>query len=584
MTSVQRFRLLVVVFAGFALAAPAPAAAQGQPSRDHPNADRLFFDRAVAGAELLSLQADQVEGRRYYWIQRVHDLDGDRIGDVVVQVYDITSAPADVRFFSSTGSLTAYAVSGRTGRKLWSYREDYADGTAGVMPMRVGEEAVNGVVVFKLEAASATYTATLTALNGAGAELWSQTITSSYNFYTGTGFFTPAGAATDAPSTFQRFNGVEGAAQDLLLGVSDYVLSNGGRSVGTTEVKAIDGTDGTVVDYPISATSTEMVPVAQSVSDVTGDGLDEILMFTKDSDRHLVMAYDSSDSSQLWEAETHFSDSVWSRRMPDLTGDGERDFVLAFDRPGNRHLFRAVDAVRGRIAWSGSAWAPYPIGRIDRDRRTDVGGFEIVMERRRQGTRFLAFSATGRRLYSRLHRADTNECPRNCITFSFLLQAGDLNADGVRDRYVTQWVIGGGTRSRQFYVVNGSNGSKLYRRKLIPVVGDVDGRGGADLATLRRKSGGVVLRTLTGKTAAPVWRARVRWAGFRRLSDSFQPYESALSLGRDGCADLLLSARTGRGVVLTALDGRTGRLKWSSGIGDARKPKVMARRSGRTSC
>lgn len=451
------------------------------------------------------------------------------------------------------------------------------------MPLRVGEDAVNGVLVFKIEGGTAAYSIELNALEGSGAELWTQTVTSSYNFYTGNAFFTPAGTATDAPTTFHPFNGVEGAAQDMLLATSDYVVSNGSQKVGTTDVKAIDGIDGSVVDYGISTTSTEMVPFAESVSDVSGDGLDDIVVLTKESDRDLVVAYDSYDSSELWQVESSFPDSVWTRRMPDLTGDSKRDFVVAFQR-GQRHAFHAVDAGRGRIAWSGRAWAPYPIGRIDRDRRADVGGFGFVSERRRQGTRFLAFSARGRRLYSRVHEADMSSCRQSCILFSFLLQAGDLNGDGVKDRYVTQWLIGGETRARNDYIVSGRNGRMLFRRKLIPLLGNVDGRGAGDLATLTRKNGGVLLRTLTGKRAGLIWRARVRWPGFRRPAFPLQPYEAAMKLDRDRCEDVLLVARTGRGVVLTALDGRTGKAKWSSGLGDDRKPRVVRRKAGPTSC
>lgn len=584
MASIRRIDFFVVLLAGVvaasSFAAAVPAAAREQPRQTH----RVFYERTLPAARALAAGAEQVgDSHNYYFVQPIHDLDGDGIGDVIVQVYDITSAPVDVRFTSSTGSLTAYALSGRTGRELWSRTEDYADGSAGVMPLRVGEDATNGVVVFKVEGGTAAYTIELNALDGSGEQLWSQTVTSSYNFYTGAGLFTPAGAATDAPTTFHRFNGVEGSAQDLLLAVSDYVVSRGGQQVGTTEAKAIDGVDGSVVDYGISATSTEMVPYADAIADVTGDGLDDVVMLTKESGRDLVVAYDSSDSSELWQLETRFSDYVWTRRMPDLAGDSKRDFVVAFQR-GNRHVFHVVDAGRGRVAWSGRAWAPYPIGRADRDRRQDVGGFGFVSERRRQGTRFLVFSSGGRRLYSRVHESDVSSCRRNCILFSFLLQAGDLNGDAVKDRYVTQWLVGGQSRSRNDYVVSGRTGRKLYRRKLIPLLGNVDGRGAGDLATLSRKNGGLLLRTLTGKGARLVWRSRVRWPGFTRPAFPLQPYGAALQLDRDGCDDVLLMARTGRGAVLTALDGRTGKPKWSSGMGDDRTPKVVRRRPGRTSC
>ena len=512
--------------------------------------------------------------------RRIGDLTGDGVTEIVVDSWTIVPDPTGTIFFLD-GSYRATVLDGRTGRKTLTHEASFVDGFAGLTPFRVGPKGKPGLLAFETNATSAAHTVRYTALTRSGERVWTKVLASTYNWNTGSKWYGPAGGATGALFTADRVDVRPGRAGDILIGRSDYVLPPRRKPIARTTASVLDGRDGSLTRLT-SVRSTEAIPMAAGAPDLDGDGSDDFVFLANDkSNDGRISAFDGQDASPLWTRKHALRPWPWIERIGDFVGGRTKDFLVSYNK-GDDRVIAPVEGRTGRVAWVREAIFPYVAGDVDGDGAPDLGGFRFGDAE----DAFLAYSNDGRKLYEVVHGADKSGCKKSfCVTFGFYLDAGDLNADRVRDTYVE---LGHSWNSKATtYVVTGRTGRLLYTRKgIVPLGGSVDGRGDDLGDTGRLGPRRLTLDILDGRDLGKLWSVTVESRRRLRFADPWAPYGAAGKLNLDGCKDVVVSVRSGEAVVLLALDGGDGGLLWRREVAGAPpgRIRVDTRGTASTSC
>jgi hypothetical protein len=139
---------------------------------------------------------------------------------------------------------------------------------------------------------------------------------------------------------------------------------------------------------------------------------------------------------------------------------------------------------------------------------------------------------------------------------------GDLDSDGLEERYTLRFLEVDGSTSQSSYVVRGSDGGRLFvRRGEAPILGSLDGDGD-DVVRVDQAGRTARVIAIDGESREVLWRAPVPG----RISGPASPYGSAARLREAATSDLVLTTRLQGGIWIVGMDGRDGTVMWWSKI------------------
>lgn len=512
------------------------------------------------------------------------DLDGDRVDDVVryngqYETEDFGEIQVPI------GSLELTVYSGRTGARRWHRRFDPIPlALPAFVEVGSGDRLGLALLAAQYEdpgpGVSFGPAMSIRTIGLSGAR--------------GTTVYDVKISTTDGRGEVQyggTFDAFTGGGADHLFG---RVRTLGGSPlVRAMEVEPVvlDGRNGTLrsVHAPELVVGTGAAFVA--VGDVDRDRRDDYVRVVRvDRGRGEVALYGVVEEQRFWAVPD--VPTGWSVRhggTADIAGDGKRDVVLdswVNDGEGLLEIAGVTDGLpflssppdgihgllfdggAGRLVWDrlDALLAGYqPWADLNRDGKTDVLGIGLVRGDR-DGLRVVAVTGTNRAIY----RRDITVLPpvgRTGVSVGSFW-AGDLDGDRVEDLW--------------FYVVSASRvqqevkeGFLLVGRNVatvtsdFPLGGTLDGRT-ADRVVETERNGVTTLTVKDGWNGGAYWtlRASGENAGFGLY---------ALRGARGKCAGALLVGQSRDTLWIAALDGATGRTRWSQRLfGPARRFTVTA--------
>lgn len=477
------------------------------------------------------------------------DADGDGDADVAEFDYDFEEAHPTEGF---TGALTVRTLDGRTGKVIGEYVHSFSAGFPYPLVTRLGARGEPGFLIitirFLTTPSNATYTMELTALSGHGGLLWERRFVSTWTttpleFVGATGIAFPTGL----------YEALPGRAQDILVGVYDYVLPDAGP-LWRMETVVISGADGSTISHdPIVARG--LAPLPLPAPDLDGDDYEDVLVVATQLDERGLLARSSESGEEIWANETiraASSSSVVS--VGDVTGDGTPDMALGSP-------LRLIDGGKGRVLWKrpGENFPTSP-GDLTGDGRRDIVALAYVFRHVRGGIFTTAiivrgYDHQGRELYStRLGtRADLGG---GGFVFLGGFSAGDVDTDGVNDRFL--YILGPATDERA--VVSGRDGRLLYRSNDLSALNQALDGAGDDI--LRVRVGGkrlLAVEGVSGDRGTILWRTEV---ALRHRVDRYTGglFPDAALISDDRCADVIVTIGDSELVVL---DGVNGGVLWT---------------------
>lgn len=515
------------------------------PSGDTPKADRTFqqvFRRAQVRAEDSAFD--------FYYTVRVGDLDLDGHEDVLAHHWQLSPADTGAGY---SGVLELTALSGGEGRRLWSVRRKMENSLpVPAQGARVGSQGRPGAVLF-MDSHFPTFSRVAIGITGSGRVEWEQTFESTYSYQT-------PFAATNLPTGFYFFDALEGAATDILVGRLDYA-----DSVAELRVTVVDGRDGSVMEREPVEIGVGAYPTVIAVNDLDRDRKDDYVVasFRPDDGGH-VSAFSGAVGTLLW-GPSYVDVATPNISMQDvgpLTADGLHEIAVSAPSEDGEDRFHVLDGRTGESTWIGRGTFPYLLGDTNGDGSKELGVSSVWQSGDRMGEEFRAYSSSGSLRYNRRYSVNARACVEPCSVLSYLLDAGDLDDDGVEDLFVQRFLDDGTGVKESSYLVRGHDGSKHLRSvKAVPVMGSFDGEGD-DVVRILRRSHSTVVSGYDGRGGRHLWSTSVRGVVMGPLS----AYGSAASFNGDNRADLFVTLERKAGAWVVALDGRYGSILWSREI------------------
>ena len=563
---------LAVVVPAVATAAPGPAPRRAPTTRDEWLRTYRDLASAVPAAARVGLAAPSSPSPdpTRAWLVPAGDLDHDGAGDVA----DVRSVESADPVTGETGySLWVDARRGRDGALLWSKKlpGDYAYPYFGA----VGAGARGGMIVVSFDlvpadlyaAGAGAVTTSVTAYDGTGAQVWtwSRAGATAAALPVGGGMHVwPVSDGDLAP----------GAARDLL--VFDVVWTWAGTPFGPEQAqrmllqpKVVDGATGLARDLgePFVADG-EVYP--RIVGDVSGDGLDDVVLVTGDGETFGVRVLRSSDGGEPYRIGGLPPKVIWVHPVPDVTGDRVGD--LMFDAIGSTGATEVlVDGARGRVLWSRRADGFHAVaGR--------PGSIVFLGPYDPSRLPLTAYDGSGRVRWS-VSPSVSVAGLRGFGSRREVWSASDVDGDGTNDVTFVLVAEGANAAPRHYVgVVDGRTGrvTRHTDPDLVPTPVAIDGRG-SDAYSLRFANGALTVTAWRGDAPRALWRTSLR-AGLAYPMTSY----GAL-LDRDRCGEVVVAL----GATTYVLSGATGAPLWAlSGDGsEARavsRPAASVRRFART--
>ena len=494
---------------------------------------------------------------------------------------------------------------GANGRKLWAKRYDR---DAYPFSMRVGKKGRHGVVVisglWNFFGTTEESTLTFDAFDGRGKHLWSREY-SSVSYYDLLTWI-----SKDSPVMIARFDGIEGRAEDLLIGLATTVAAPTTTTM-SVRTLAIDGATGTEHLHPLVDVGIDWWPIPLPTGDLDGDGLDDYATTNKfgvdpgDSETQeppsiggTVYSRRGTDGTPIWTTSgLKMALYAFTDKFPDVAGDRTPDIGVSTYVPRQEALplplpipdalplprsfwyeprVYLMEGAFGAVAWHKAwEWAHTP-GDIDRNGKHDVvlGRFRASFKKGKTVFDQLAVDGFGRRLWARrsVWKFETMPCPRN-VCFGgwgfWFDAASDYQPDRIRDVFLYQEVDQNAAfKDKVTRVFDGRTGRMRFEddsdRVMQPAGVSIDGRG-ADLVGFDYGNNEVYMTARDGSN-------RMLWGGTLSGPDKLVPrnsgfWASGFRLRGDRCGELVVNGYDGDASFYGIFDGGNGRLLWSRWTG-----------------
>ena len=527
--------------------------------------DRDAIVRAAATSTLDGLRdeasADSDGSRRSYddWIfsgTLAGDLDGDGIRDLLVERVDQTEGCC--RTF-------LLAVSGRDGSTLWE--RELADWFfSGWAPAKVGAGR-DGVVLVDYSSPSGDLveevSVTITAIDGAGAQLWSSKVSGTLleNYLT----FADV-VADDVPIRLALGDVSGDGVDDLRVFLLDRTLQGTVAEETSVGSLVVDGTDGTVGARG-SDMAIEGLPAVERMVDVTGDGVRELALLDLAKEATTVHGIDPvtgepvwrGDDVQLYSLYVYDEYVVWLftetfTSVGDVTGDGRPEVAITqFDRDSRLVFDTVLDGASGVHGFTTEAEV-YKLGDIDGDGLAEAGVGGLWLDD--DGSYLARYDAVD--FAGVLKRRKDFPVPAGDL-IAASQQFPDIDGDGVTDASHRLVSSAGGHRG----VFSGRSMAKVWEP---PDRGyfttSIDGSGD-DFMVLAPKDAPAVT-TVDGATGSTIWQ---RTIGLPAGTNDIYP--RPVDVNGDHRAEMLVSYTcTGQdcfydtGSPATLLDSADGSIRW----------------------
>ena len=505
-------------------------------------------------------------------------------------------------------STTFWIRDGRSGKRYWKrHYDDLVIPVRAVLgePARPGVLVVGGLLSFFMGSTGERYLS-FDALRGpSGKRLWNRTYRS-----VGVSADLMTQVTTDSPVSIHLFQGHKGAADELLLGLGDFVETTFTTTVVTRTV-VIDGSNGAETLHPSLDVGVDWIPYPSPVSDIDSDGLQDYVVINNRGFHPgegqdpptiggLISARKGVDGSPLWTSGGHiFLNWALVMPLPDVVGGGPADFAISTYSSKRIELLpmvpvplpisssrefpvaMLVDGSQGRVPWVKPAdWAFSP-GKLDGD-----GVPDVVLERfRRKGATStytqIAHRGTGEKIWEHQTRVSFESCLADgCLRLVYALafETGDVQPDQVSDTFLMTGIIQDpGADDEVRYIIDGDSGRVLIRSdsSLHPALLAVDGDG-ADVVNSSAMEERVSIRARTGSGGKTLWRTTFT-ARRGLLPEDRYAGATGVQLSDDRCGDILINVALGKETYFAVLSGSAGRVVWDDWTGPrADRPRVAS--------
>jgi hypothetical protein len=488
---------------------------------------------------------------------------GDLAGNGRRDVLQIRLQPSQDFF---TTSLTAR--DSMTGRALWTRVGPKADQE--VLPLavaRFGSPTQRGVLVDQLSTQTVSkntfrMSETIAAWSGStGKTVWTSAPV------TGTETDTRSTATlTNVPELGSSFRATADRRLDVLIPTDTTVFSLSGvgpepPSGGSSKAVLVAGRDGTTSSPYPPLSSSVAPPSLQAVPDVNGDGLDDVLAITPGKPGS--MAAERGDTgAMIWSVSQNIAAAGFASAVGNLSGGRIGDFTV----DGND-----VSLVRGRdgkVLWTRHSFATgLSLGRVrgHRGALALVGAIESDSESSSGVSReasivdIRAITATNRIVWHRRIEAvlrGKHLSPNGSASTDFSVV--DVQPDGTSDFAVRVTVRRGHKDAKKSGLVNGRNGELRAGLFGSPAAGSLVRGQGTDLLRTAVSRKGIIVSGYDGVTGRLIMRRLVAISGRAR-----QAFAMGLRATGHGCSDIETGALNGhRHVALDLVSGSGARL-WS---------------------
>jgi hypothetical protein len=255
----------------------------------------------------------------------VGDLNGDGLGDVVI---DVIIAGMD--FIPSSG---VSALHGCNGTDIWSRPQLLAATIAYPTKDLTGDNATDIIVhLFGIDSLNSSLVTKISSVDGcSGTELDSRVF--------------PGAIAAEYPAG----NLTSDQVQDSITAV--YRIDEASPENFTSTISAANGSNR---EELWNASFKDSLAIAVPVSDISGDGLDDLLVYMMSNNTTITFemaALQGTDGQMLWRRSSGESLAI-AFAGPDLTGEGTRDLIVYRLSESGESETDAVKGDDGRILWS----------------------------------------------------------------------------------------------------------------------------------------------------------------------------------------------------------------------------------------
>jgi hypothetical protein len=410
------------------------------------------------------------------------------------------------------GGVTAR--DGRTGAPLWSRSLDGAKGGISFPvpdPDEVGTPAKPGVLLInELEPiGGGAVTLTVTAISGAGKQVWTQTLTGQITITGDTE------TLTNVPIAIGDIHDVGTSGHDILVDVVNATLSESGAGAGSDQPEIISAADGSITTRGAPITSTAGVPEALPVPDLNGDGLDDLAVLEPGSGRAVaergdIVAERGDTGAVIWtavgvpvgqDADLEPVGYVSSASTEDLVVTNDND-----DFSGNSTV-SLVDGATGALLWTHTAACAFEIDKTGPKLRPAVGLVTDVTSD--SGPKFSSARlslaprySNGKVVFKRtiVVKATTT---KSAHTSSFEVEFstfGDVQPDGAQDLLIGLKTTIGTHTVRRRGVLSGRDGTLISEPLGFPTDGSLRRGAGTDLVKPLKGQHDVLLAGYDGAT------------------------------------------------------------------------------------